>query len=91
MDLKKWLLTAGFVLQGLGVYWLLTALYNVSWVAWYPIGGWRTDFVGPIADLEILSKVTTSMIWALLSIILAAALFAVVHFMNRQRRAAGSQ
>ncbi len=91
MDLKKWLLTAGFVLQGLGVYWVLTALYDARWVAWYPIGGWPNGLVGPIADLEVLSSVTLSMIWALLFIVLAAALFAVVHFMNRQRQPAGSQ
>lgn len=90
MKAKKGLLAAGFVLQGLGIYWVLVALYNMERVVRrYSEGECLDSPVGAVFYTQFfLSNITTILMWALLSIILAAALFAVVHFMNRPRRLA---
>ncbi|MFQ5838767.1 MAG: hypothetical protein ACE5HJ_08320 [Thermoplasmata archaeon] len=90
MGLKKGFLAMGFVLQGLGIYWVVTAATGLMRIPRYWLGAYP-DIVSPGVDPELMMAVTANLVWALLSLILAAAVFALVHCTNRPRRLATSR
>ncbi len=77
MNAKKGLLAAGFVLQGFGIYGVLVALRNA--MGWPLVGrNWLGAQLGyPVGvPPEVLSNISSDLVWALLFIILAVAVFA---------------